>query len=49
MTKGKGPMVLKSRIEDVIPSIYLQTCDIPPEKFKVEPFTIVIFGGTGSS
>ena len=26
---------------------YLQTCDIPVEGFKIEPFTLVIFGGTG--
>jgi glucose-6-phosphate 1-dehydrogenase len=33
--------------EAVIPSKDLQICDIPVEKFKVEPFTVVIFGGTG--
>jgi glucose-6-phosphate 1-dehydrogenase len=40
-------MVKKSRIEDVAVTKYLQTCDIPAESFKVEPFTLVIFGGTG--
>ena len=40
-------MAKKSRIEDVAVTKYLQTCDIPVESFKVEPFTLVIFGGTG--
>ena len=30
-----------------IDSRYLQTCDIPVEEFKVEGFTMVIFGGAG--
>jgi glucose-6-phosphate 1-dehydrogenase len=33
--------------EAAIPSKDLQICDIPVEKFKVEPFALVIFGGTG--
>jgi len=39
--------MLKMKSEDLIPSKYMQTCDIPIEEFKVEPFTMVIFGGTG--
>ena len=38
-------MVEKKRREYF--SQYLQTCDIPVEKRKIEPFTMVIFGGTG--
>jgi glucose-6-phosphate 1-dehydrogenase len=33
--------------EEVVASKYLQTCDIPVERFKVEPFTMAIFGGNG--
>jgi glucose-6-phosphate 1-dehydrogenase len=40
-------MVQKSRLDDVAVTKYLQTCDIPVEEFKMEPFTLVIFGGTG--
>jgi len=40
-------MVEKSRIEDVAVTKYLQTCDITAQSFEVEPFTLVIFGGTG--
>jgi len=39
--------MLKMKSEDLIPSKYMQTCDIPIEEFKVEPFTMVVFGGTG--
>lgn len=38
-------MVLRS--EEAIASKYLQTCDIPIERFKAEPFTMAIFGGNG--
>ena len=31
----------------IVDSKFLQTCDIAVEEFKVEPFTIVIFGGAG--
>lgn len=37
MTRGKG----------TIDSRFLQTCDISIEEFRVEPFTMVIFGGAG--
>ena len=40
-------MVVGGKVEDGVASKYLQTCDIPVERFKVEPFTVVIFGGTG--
>jgi glucose-6-phosphate 1-dehydrogenase len=40
-------MVQKIRLDDVAATKYLQTCDIPVEEFKMEPFTLVIFGGTG--
>ena len=40
-------MVQKIRLDDVAVTKYLQTCDIPVEDFKSEPFTLVIFGGTG--
>ncbi len=39
-------MVEKSSIQD-FSSRFLQTCDISEEKLKIEPFTMVIFGGTG--
>jgi glucose-6-phosphate 1-dehydrogenase len=32
---------------EIIDSRFLQTCDIPVEEFKIEPFTMVIFGGAG--
>jgi glucose-6-phosphate 1-dehydrogenase len=35
------------RNDDIIDSQFLQTCDIPVEELKVEPFTMVIFGGAG--
>jgi len=41
-------MVLKNISEEVVASKYIQTCDIPVERFKVEPFIMVIFGGTGN-
>jgi hypothetical protein len=28
-------------------SPFLQTCDIQAKEFKVKPFALVIFGGTG--
>lgn len=34
--------------KSVIDSRFLQTCDIPLEPARVEPFTLVIFGGAGS-
>jgi len=40
-------MTQKIRLDDVAVTKYLQTCDIPVEEFKMEPFTLVIFGGTG--
>lgn len=33
--------------QTVIDSRFLQTCDIPVEEFRIEPFTMVIFGGEG--
>jgi len=33
--------------EEAPASKFLQTCDIPVAKFKIDPFTMVIFGGTG--
>ncbi len=33
--------------KDILYSKFLQTCDIPVEQTVIEPFTIVIFGGTG--
>ncbi|MFQ5712707.1 MAG: glucose-6-phosphate dehydrogenase [Candidatus Scalinduaceae bacterium] len=30
-----------------VDSRFLQTCDVPLEEFKIEPFAMVIFGGTG--
>jgi len=44
---GTNFMVLRSKTEEVVASKCLQTCDTPQEKFKIEPFTMVIFGGTG--
>jgi glucose-6-phosphate 1-dehydrogenase len=35
------------RHEGIIDSRFLQTCDIPLEEFRIEPFTFVIFGGAG--
>ncbi len=35
------------KMEEVIPSQFLQTCDIPADEYKVEAFTMVIFGGAG--
>lgn len=31
----------------VLQSRFLERCEIPPEDYKVEPFTMVIFGGAG--
>ncbi len=36
-----------SQGEPIIDSRYLQTCDIPTAKVRVEPFTLVIMGGAG--
>jgi glucose-6-phosphate 1-dehydrogenase len=36
-----------SALETTIDSRFLQTCDIPAEAVRIEPFTIVIFGGSG--
>ena len=33
--------------DEVIDSRYLQTCDVPQDALKIEPFTLLIFGGTG--
>jgi glucose-6-phosphate 1-dehydrogenase len=33
--------------DGVIDSRYLQSCDLPPEAAKMEPFTMLIFGGSG--
>ncbi len=40
-------MVAKNQSGEILASRYLQACDIPAEKKKVPPFTLVIFGGTG--
>jgi glucose-6-phosphate 1-dehydrogenase len=40
-------MVEKRRFEEVLVSKYLQTFDLPVKEVKAEPFTMVIFGGTG--
>jgi glucose-6-phosphate 1-dehydrogenase len=40
-------MVQRASIDEFSESKYLQTCEIPANDFKIEPFTIVIFGGTG--
>lgn len=40
-------MFQKDINEEFVASKYLQTCDIPVERFNVNPFTMVIFGGTG--
>ncbi len=40
-------MVQKRRLEDVSSTRYLQTCDILGPEVRVDPFTLVIFGGTG--
>lgn len=36
-----------SRGREPIESRFLQTCDIDVEEFRIEPFTMVIFGGAG--
>lgn len=33
--------------DNPIKSNYLEECDIPLEKFRIEPFTMVVFGGAG--
>ncbi len=33
--------------DTIIDSRFLQTCDIPEEPFSIDPFIIVIFGGSG--
>ncbi len=33
--------------ETTVDSQYLQTCDIPAGEVRVEPLTLVIFGGAG--
>ena len=40
-------MVEKRRIEEVSATKYLQICDIPQAEVRVNPFSLVIFGGTG--
>jgi len=37
----------EERNRDSVESRFLETCDIPPEEQKVEPFILIIFGGTG--
>jgi glucose-6-phosphate 1-dehydrogenase len=34
-------------LEEAVASKFLQTCDIASEEFHLEPFALVIFGGTG--
>ena len=41
------PPAAYSQGEITIDSRYLQTCDIPTAKPRVEPFTLVIMGGAG--
>ncbi len=38
---------MTANTNEVIDSRYLQACDIPIEASKIEPFTLLIFGGTG--
>jgi glucose-6-phosphate 1-dehydrogenase len=38
---------MTANANEVIDSRYLQACDIPIEASKIEPFTLLIFGGTG--
>ncbi len=33
--------------ETIIPSRYLQTCDIPTAEARLQPFVLVVFGGAG--
>lgn len=40
-------MALQRTLEDAVASRFLQTCDIVSEEFVLEPFALVIFGGTG--
>jgi len=36
-----------TKTDEVISSQFLETCDIPADEYKVEAFTMVIFGGAG--
>jgi len=38
---------MTNNADEVIDSRYLQTCDIPIEASNIEPFILLIFGGTG--
>ncbi|MBI5057115.1 MAG: glucose-6-phosphate dehydrogenase [Nitrospirae bacterium] len=38
---------MTAKNEEIIFSKFLQTCDIPVEELRPEPFTMVIFGGAG--
>jgi glucose-6-phosphate 1-dehydrogenase len=41
-------IMLQGNYEDMaLPGRFLQTCDVLTDDFKIEPFTIVLFGGTG--
>lgn len=37
----------KEKVFSAAKSRFLQTCDIPIKDFKIQPFTIIIFGGAG--
>jgi glucose-6-phosphate 1-dehydrogenase len=39
--------ITMTKADDVISSQFLETCDIPADEYKVEAFTMVIFGGAG--
>lgn len=38
---------MTGRLHETIESRYLQSCDIPDEEARIEPFTMLIFGGAG--
>ncbi len=38
---------MTGRGQETIESRYLQSCDIPAEESRIEPFTMLIFGGAG--
>lgn len=47
MTTETQPRPGQPEGEVLIDSRFLQTCDIPQQAFRPEPFTLVIFGGEG--
>jgi glucose-6-phosphate 1-dehydrogenase len=38
---------MTDKVHEIVDSRYLQSCDMPSEALKIEPFTLLIFGGTG--